>query len=443
MIVKEYAASEKNTESYNNSLNVQNPDAPPPYEEIAGTSSIRFVNPGPPSSSQLSSPVSVDHRPSASQLQSPASPPVPASVLLRSPQEKTVNHLSLYSRHDPIIGTYLVDPHLKHPLSQSKRDRSLDKTHARNVRDVFGSVPGDEDDGCESDESDKKGWLRRRGTRRPEVILGIVGSDAAASQSAERKARGRVMLSSRHGRIEAKLTEIHPNRCVDLDVSTRHGNITIYLPPNYDGVIALRTRRGPSGVTFLPAFAAQARVVRGNDHEMLVSLSSTTSHTEVSTPQENEDYCIVGTRHGKITIGLHGQDEESAVARSNGLVDLVGALVGTGAKQFGSMIQGSTQAGLKILESTLQASASARANALQAQQSAREIALQAQQSARENSLQAQQSARESALQAQQSATRVRARAAETARLARARAAETARLTRASVFQARSQVLGKY
>ncbi|KZT67336.1 hypothetical protein DAEQUDRAFT_729187 [Daedalea quercina L-15889] len=420
MIIDEQTPSGKNWEKYQHGLNIQNPDAddPPPYEEVVGASA--FIAPAPSSSSsQLQ-----DTRPAANPQSPPsqsartATPPVAAPVpLFRPPHEKTVNFLSLYSRSDAIVGTYLVDPRLKHPLSQNRQNRSVERAHARNVRDVFGSVPGEED-GNESDESDRRGWLRRRSLRRPEVnaafrtrqgnirvILSIVELDAApqasqASQQGERKVRGRVMLSSRQGRIEAKLTNIHLNRCVDLDVSTRDGNITVFLPPSYDGVVAFRTRRGQSGITFLPAFAAHAGIIRGSDHDILVSLSPRTAHTEVSVPQEGEDYCIIGTRDGKITVGLHGQDEEeSAASQSSGLADLVGVLVGTGAKQLGSIMQTGTNAGMRALDATMQATASARESALQA----REYAVGNGNRARWSALQARDYAMDSANRARASA----------------------------------------
>lgn len=204
-------------------------------------------------------------------------------------------------------------------------------------------------------------------------------------------------------------TEIHPSRCVDLDVSTRDGDITVYLPPEYNGVVAFRTRRGSSGITFLPAFAAHAEVVHGNDDEMLVSVSSTVSHTGVSAPQEGADYCIIGTRDGKITIGLHGQDDGSTVVQSKPLVGRVGGRLGTSTKQLGSMIQASTKAGIKVLDATFQVSASAR---------------------------------ESALQVRESVLQVRECAMDNASRVKATATQSTQQAMDSVMQARSQLLGR-
>ncbi|KAH9930215.1 uncharacterized protein B0H18DRAFT_993783 [Fomitopsis serialis] len=294
--------------------------------------------------------------------QASTSRPISTSAPVYQPiQQQCVNHLSLFSRHDAILGTYLVDPRLPAAIGvnsgyRGRRSRSVDKAHARNVRHAFGSVPGGGDD---SDHSDTAKW-RRRSSRKPEVNaafrtrhgpikvnVGIANSAlmTASSVDGQRKARGRVMLSSRHGRIHVNLTEIQLGRSADLDVSTRHGNITVFLPPSFDGSVAFRSRRGASGITFLPHFASRARVVRGSDREMLAG----------------DDYCVIGTRHGKVVIGIYGLDTEADAIQSGGLAEQLGALVESGAKQLETWLT----AGAKALETSLQARRGAADNARQ------------------------------------------------------------------------------
>jgi len=171
------------------------------------------------------------------------------------------------------------------------------------------------------------------------------------------------MLSSRHGSITANLTTIHNGRCVDLDVSTRTGRITVFLPVTFSGMIAFHTRNGPKGINFMPAFAERMRIVRGSDREMLVVLSSVDTAAPSGstldangTSREGDDYCAISTRHGKITIGLCGQDEASS-ARLNdgGLIGKFEALMEAGAKQLGTMVE----AGAKNLETWVEAQAKA------------------------------------------------------------------------------------
>ena len=149
-------------------------------------------------------------------------------------------------------------------------------------------------------------------------------------------------------------TEIQASRCVDLDVSTRHGNITVFLPPSFNGTIAFRTRRGLKGVSFLPHFAARARVVRGNDRGMLVSLCPTPTAEDIAKaaqpPQAGDDYCVIGTRHGKVVIGIYGLDSEADVIQAGGLAAQFEALMENGAKQIETWFT----AGAKALENSLQ-----------------------------------------------------------------------------------------
>ena len=103
-------------------------DAPPPYEEIASSSS--FVIPTPesrPSASPppLDRPVETQQNRQAERQQGPGkrspsryapaqqasssslrqnSAPPPSPPLSRPPQDRTVNSLSLYSRNDPLSG---------------------------------------------------------------------------------------------------------------------------------------------------------------------------------------------------------------------------------------------------------------------------------------------------------------------------------------------------
>ncbi|KZT67327.1 hypothetical protein DAEQUDRAFT_729180 [Daedalea quercina L-15889] len=337
MIITDSAPESKKQDVHH--LHIENDEEPPPYDGP----SLGFSTAGTPQPEPIQ---------------------VPASVPIFQPtQQQCVNGLSLFSRHDAISGTYLVDPRLPSAaINCGNRGRSVEKAHAKNVRKAFGSVPGQDS----SSSSDSGGWSRRS-SRMPEVNaafrtrhgpikvnIGIINSAlSAASTDGQRKACGRVMLSSRHGRINVHLIKIETGRCVDLDVSTRHGNITVFLPPTFNGSIAFRTRRGPSGISFLPAFASRARVLRGTDREMLVNLSSTpTADTSKQTAgQAGDDYCVIGTRHGKIAIGIYGVDTEADVVRSGGLAAQFEALMETGARQLETWLT----VGAKALENSLQA----------------------------------------------------------------------------------------
>lgn len=162
---------------------------------------------------------------------------------------------------------------------------------------------------------------------------------------------------------ESLQTEIQAGRCVDLDVSTRHGNIVVFLPPTFNGSIAVRTRRGPTGVAFLPNFASRARLIRRSDRGMLINLSPTPTAADMAkASQLGEDYCVISTRHGRVAIGIYGVDSEADVVQTGGFAAQLEALVENAAKQLETWIA----AGAKALENGLQSRRAAVSTALQA-----------------------------------------------------------------------------
>ncbi|CCM01363.1 uncharacterized protein FIBRA_03413 [Fibroporia radiculosa] len=366
----------------------QNADAPPPYEQHARSSSLGEGSSAPLSSSPPLPPLPPPSPPPASPLPpfvSPSTAPtIPAAQqAFRATNRQRVNHISLFSRHDAISGSYLVDPKLpaaslnadifssRTTGKTTTRDRSVDRYHARNTRRAFGAVPGEQDD---SASEDKRSWLKRR-TRMPEVNaafrtrhgaikldLAIVGSGTTdGMQQKSKRTRGRVMVASRHGRINVDLYEIQSDHCVDLDVSTRHGKIAVFLPPTFTGVVSFHRHGGPSGIHFLPEFASRARTVRASDGDVLVTLTSpidtSSSHSDYALPREGEDCCVIGTRHGKITVGISGVDQlpDKLHSSGGGLISRFEALVDAGTKQFETMVE----AGAKGFENWVEAKAKA------------------------------------------------------------------------------------
>ncbi|KAI0923491.1 hypothetical protein AcV5_009020 [Taiwanofungus camphoratus] len=219
-----------------------------------------------------------------------------------------VNHISVFSRHSSITGTYLIDPSLPAPpiLGKSqRRDRSIEREHARNTKRAFGIIPG-LDDRSQGRTPEINAAFRTRDA----TISLDVGIAGRAGQGQAGRAMGRVMLSSRHGAVNVDLFKIQEGYCVDLDISTRHGNIVVLLPPTFHGPVAFRTRSGRSNIIFLPAFAERARTLRGSDRETFVHLSPSAANAEISANSQGDDYCLISTRHGKIIVGLSGIDQK-------------------------------------------------------------------------------------------------------------------------------------
>ncbi|CCM01362.1 uncharacterized protein FIBRA_03412 [Fibroporia radiculosa] len=302
-------------------------DAPPPYESRHSSVRKDMVQ---------AVPTSVSRSPSTLNSGFPTSPTSQYLPAAEDAKPRTINHVSLYSRREAVYGTFLVDPNIPEtPLDTrifpsekpceyeiKKRDRSVERAHARNSRRAFGSVShGNDDSPCDKNKDscrDRIAPVNAAFRTRHGMInldLAIVNSGAASAISHEaKKTRGRVLLSSRHGRIDVNMYDIEHDCCVDLDVSTRFGDINALLPPTFDGTLAFAIRKR-SKVSFLPVFASRARVVRESDHEVLVVLSRPTpaslavgSDTMSNRLLDGGDRCVIRTHDGKITVGFSGLD---------------------------------------------------------------------------------------------------------------------------------------
>lgn len=183
----------------------------------------------------------------------------------QSDSAQRVNNISLFSKHDPIKGTYIIDPLLPTvPMSTGlfsgeHNVRKIGQEAARDTR-----TPGTSFDGGSDNVSDVNAAFRTR--RSPITLdLAVVGDKPQGSD----KSRARIMASARHGNIAVNLFQIQQSRCVDLNLPFRQGNMIVLLPPDFDGPITIRQRRGRSAISFLPAFAERARVLRDFRHPLL------------------------------------------------------------------------------------------------------------------------------------------------------------------------------
>ena len=78
----------------------------------------------------------------------------------------------------------------------------------------------------------------------------------------------------------------------------------MFLPETFCGVIQLSTRKG--SLHFLPALAAAMKVVKKSEKEALVSVGDLNM---VTGDTKHTDFCQLDSRHGKLIVGLGGQDQ--------------------------------------------------------------------------------------------------------------------------------------
>ncbi|OCH85889.1 hypothetical protein OBBRIDRAFT_784171 [Obba rivulosa] len=265
--------------------------------------------------------------------------------------EQHVNHICLFSKHNSISGTYHVDPvvpEVTPGLQKTNRlQRDALRSHRKNSKRAFGSSdatagePSISSCGKRNPQQMNASFRTRHGSVTLDIAVVGTASGALVPVHKADKVQARVMASSRHGRLNLNLFEIHPDRCVDLDISTRDGAITVFFPLAFSGPIAFRTRRGREGIMFLPELAKRASIVRATDHEVLVVLSSpdaqdapaATSHVQFKTTP-GDDCAMIGSRHGKITVGISGMDRLDNTVAPPGILQKIGGLIETSVTAF-------------------------------------------------------------------------------------------------------------
>ncbi|RPD57217.1 hypothetical protein L226DRAFT_572568 [Lentinus tigrinus ALCF2SS1-7] len=276
-------------------------EAPPPYS--AGPSTLR-----PPPS------------PIARQ------PSTPSSVF-RPQLAQTVNHFELFSNHDAMSGTFLIDPLLPSPPIGKcrRRTKKRDKVWGKGSRAV-----------------DINASFR---TRHGAITLDLEVVAQNPSAAPGEKVPAHIVAGSTHGRTSLDVHSVHPSRSIDLFVETTHGKIVLMLPPTFDGPLVFRTRHSNS-VSFLPEFAARTRTIRANDSEtvLLCSPPGAQSREKPLKPinqmaDDPGDRCYVRTKHGKIIVGISGADKLEEPAPAGGLFKAIGRLFESQGRAFGQYVE--------------------------------------------------------------------------------------------------------
>ncbi|KAI0079409.1 hypothetical protein K474DRAFT_653666 [Panus rudis PR-1116 ss-1] len=253
----------------------QNYDEPPPYV-------------GPESQEGASSSSSV-----------PA--PVRANSLFESVGQQQVNNVFLFSKHNAINGSYILNPELPDTISPTLR-------------------------GCRGPLDKQNRKLIGR-DRTPNAMFhtrhGAITLNLATAGNTEAVTRTHVQASSRHGKVHCNIFSLQPNKHICLEVGTRHGHIVVFLPQNFQGALRIRSRRG--SVNFLPAFAHAARVVEGNDSSALV-LFGQKPEPVTDLDSDEVDLCLLTTRHGRITVGISGVDHYDPSVETSPFLKTLGSL---------------------------------------------------------------------------------------------------------------------
>jgi hypothetical protein len=85
------------------------------------------------------------------------------------------------------------------------------------------------------------------------------------------------------------------------------GDIILFLPSTFSGVIHLTTRKG--SLHLLSGLAAAMKVIKKTDKEALVSMGDNAVYGDT----KHVDFCQLTSRSGKLIVGLTGQDSHAQV----------------------------------------------------------------------------------------------------------------------------------
>ncbi|KAH9893569.1 hypothetical protein C8Q73DRAFT_761616 [Cubamyces lactineus] len=286
------------------------PSVPPKHPD-AGPLQYAERLPPPPPYSLSTSPAS------ASNLAPPQRAP---SSILTPQTAQTVNHFEMFSNHNPISGTFLVDPTMPTPGITVSGLRKVRKKSTKAWRKS--SRPDDI----------HASFRTRHGNMNLELAAVARSKGPAVPTSAGDKIPTCIAVSSQHGRININLFEIQLGRSVDLHIETQHGKVVLLLPPSYDGPVMFQTR-SINSITLLPEFAARARTLRATDRETLLVCGPSSNDVSVlNTDTKIRDRALVRTQHGRIIVGISGIDKLEEATPRGGLFQKLGEV---GGKLFG------------------------------------------------------------------------------------------------------------
>jgi len=202
-------------------------------------------------------------------------PGVPPAMSTSShpPPAPTVDQVHIFSRHEDIKGTFYIDPHV--PLLDQSRRRCRRKSQ---------QLP--------------HASFR---TRKADISidLGTTGDIYDAKKA-------NIDVATHKGDIKINLLPMLPIRPIGLDVTSRKGNIVLFLPVTFSGVVHLMTRKGKMLV--LPALASTMKVVKTSDKEIIFMIAPKNPQNGADNSSETT-LCQLNTRKGTVVVGLSGHDQ--------------------------------------------------------------------------------------------------------------------------------------
>ncbi|KAG1770746.1 hypothetical protein EDD22DRAFT_865789 [Suillus occidentalis] len=164
--------------------------------------------------------------------------------------------------------------------------------------------------------------------------FGSIFLTLATKGSSEQCHRTIVDVSTRHGDIAVNLSSIYPGKRITLNVTSRRGKIVVLLPPTFRGDVQIRGSK-LGGYDILPGLSSSIRSMNGKKTKMLLLIGDNITTAERSEPT---DHCCLSSRHGRIVLGLSGQDSMPTPQREDNIWRKIGSFF-RGGESTGSSLQ--------------------------------------------------------------------------------------------------------
>ncbi|PVF99818.1 hypothetical protein CPB86DRAFT_261805 [Serendipita vermifera] len=180
-----------------------------------------------------------------------------------------------------LVGVYNVDPNLEVvDYATARRSATVGngKSHSRNSSAT--SISGDKKKNKQKQDlswhpssapSACHGFFETK-SGNMEILLSIGGSGSNIAS------RANVDVRNKHGKTNLKLMDIAQGRKINLEVFSVEGNIEVFLPRSFSGLLHVHT---DGDITLLPSVAGSMEVVSARDDDALVMIAPS---MKVTTP---------------------------------------------------------------------------------------------------------------------------------------------------------------
>ncbi|KAJ8588284.1 hypothetical protein M405DRAFT_262663 [Rhizopogon salebrosus TDB-379] len=212
-----------------------------------------------------------------------------------------VKTIQLEKHLDTISGTYIIDPDV--PGDDPSTVQSLiTRNSVLGIRKASESL------------SAPHAIFRSR--------FGSIRLTLATKGSSERCHRTIVDVSTRHGDIAIDFASVHPGKHITLKVTSRRGKIIVLLPRTFCGDVQIRSGK-VGGYDILPGLSSSIRSMKGRSGKASLRVGDSPPTSEANSLAM--DNCRLSSRHGKIILGLSGEDSMPTQQRQNGIRAKIGA----------------------------------------------------------------------------------------------------------------------